>query len=267
MIGKSTKNERKSDGVFAPPKVIRYTLTDSTSTRAKEYAREHAGERECVVFIADGQTAGRGRLGRSFVSECGEGIFLSVLCYPELPPERLTDTVAYSAVVLRRAIGRVAGVVPSIKWVNDLYLGGKKLAGILCECVFTENEKNPAIVAGMGINVYKNAVNCDISDIATSIEAEADLRISREELTAEIIGEFVTNLGSIGSPELLEEYREGSFVPGKKITVHPVAGEPYEATAVDILDDYTLLAECPDGTRKVLSSGEISVKVFKDEGA
>ena len=264
MIGKNTKNDKKNDGATAP-RIIRYTLTDSTNTRAKEYAREHAGERECVIFIADGQTAGRGRLGRSFVSESGEGIFLSVLFYPDLPPEKVTDTVAYSAVILRRAISRVAGVLPSVKWVNDLYLGGKKLAGILCECVFLENEKSPAIIAGMGINIYKNAVNNEISDIATSIEAETNSRISRERLTEEIIEEFLKNLSSIGSQEILSEYRESSFIIGKKVTVRPIAGEPYEATAVEILDDYSLLVEPQGGGRLALNSGEISVKL-KIEG-
>ncbi|MBO5206714.1 MAG: biotin--[acetyl-CoA-carboxylase] ligase [Clostridia bacterium] len=264
MIGKNTKNDKKNDGATAP-RIIRYTLTDSTNTRAKEYAREHVGERECVIFIADGQTAGRGRLGRSFVSESGEGIFLSVLFYPDLPPEKVTDTVAYSAVILRRAISRVAGVLPSVKWVNDLYLGGKKLAGILCECVFSENEKTPAIIAGMGINVYKNAVNNEISDIATSIEAETNLRISREKLTEEIIEEFLENLSSIGSQEMLSEYRDGSFIIGKKVTVRPIAGEPYEARAVEILDDYSLLVEPQGGGRLALNSGEISVKL-KIEG-
>lgn len=264
MIGKNTKNDKKTDGATAP-RIIRYTLTDSTNTRAKEYAREHLAERECVIFIADGQTAGRGRLGRSFVSECGEGIFLSVLFYPDLPPEKVTDAVAYSAVILRRAISRVAGVHPSIKWVNDLYLGGKKLAGILCECVFSENEKSPAIIAGMGINVYKNAVNNEISDIATSIEAETNSRISREELTEKIIEEFLENLSSIGSQELLSEYREGSFIIGKRVTVRPIAGEPYEATVVEILDDYSLLVERQGGERVALNSGEISVKL-KIEG-
>ncbi|MBQ8584403.1 MAG: biotin--[Clostridia bacterium] len=264
MIGKNTKNDKKTDGATAP-RLIRYTLTDSTNTRAKEYARKHVGERECVIFIADGQTAGRGRLGRSFVSECGEGIFLSVLFYPDLPPEKVTDAVAYSAVILRRAISRVAGVLPSVKWVNDLYLGGKKLAGILCECVFLENEKSPAIIAGMGINVYKNAVNNEISDIATSIEAETNLRISREKLTEEIIEEFLKNLSSIGSQEILSEYRESSFIIGKKVTVRPIAGEPYEARAVEILDDYSLLVEPQGGGRLALNSGEISVKL-KIEG-
>jgi BirA family biotin operon repressor/biotin-[acetyl-CoA-carboxylase] ligase len=266
MIGKNTKNSKKTDGATAP-KIIRYTLTDSTNTRAKEYAREHEGERDCVIFIADGQTAGRGRLGRSFVSRSGEGIFLSVLFYPDLPPEKVTDTVAYSAVILRRAISRVAGVLPSIKWVNDLYLGGKKLAGILCECVLLENKKKPAIIAGMGINVYKNAVNDEISDIATSIEAETNLKISREKLAAEIIGEFLGNLSSIGSRKVLSEYREGSFIIGKKVTVRPIAGEPYEATAVEILDDYSLLVECQGGDRLALNSGEISVRLSEEQKA
>ena len=253
--------ELLAKGGMAAPKIVYYEETDSTNTRAKEYARAHSSECEPVVFIADSQSAGRGRRGRSFVSEEGAGLYISILFYPALSPERVTEATAYSAVILRRAIAAASGLSPSIKWVNDLYLQGKKLSGILCECEFSENKKNPAIIAGMGINIYKNAITEEIADIATSIEHESELRISREALAARLIEEFLFSLSSLGSDELLTEYRNASLILGKRITVFPVLGEPYEAVATEILDDYTLLATLPDGTKQILNSGEISAKI------
>ena len=172
------------------PKITYYKLTDSTNLRAKDYATANPDDREPRVFIADGQTAGRGRLGRSFVSESCAGIYVSLLLHPEASGFDATRVTAKAAVALSLATEQLTGAKTHVKWVNDIFLGSKKLAGIWVEGSMCEDGNLPYIVVGMGINVYKNAISEEISDIATSIEGETKMRVDRSELAALIIPEF-----------------------------------------------------------------------------
>ena len=241
------------------PEIIYYDIIDSTNTRAREYAKEHPENKETVVFTADAQSLGRGRRGRSFCSNSGAGIYVSFLIYPKERGAFATGITAYSAVALARATESVCSASPMIKWVNDLYLNGKKLAGILAECEMDSDGKISHLVLGMGINVYKNAISEEISDIATSIEDETGEKISREKLLAHIIHEFVLRLPEIYSPEIYNEYKSRLFVLGREITVLR-AEEKYSARAVDLTEDYSLVVEGERG-REELYSGEISTKI------
>ena len=237
-----------------PPKIIYYDLTDSTNTRAKEYARASAGEGETVVFIADGQTGGRGRLGRSFVSRRGAGIYISILTYPEERGADATAATARAAVCLARAIESACECKIGIKWVNDLYLGGRKLAGILTEGEMDSEGKIAYQVVGMGINVYKNALSDEISAIATSLEGEEIPPPDRSELAARIIGEFLTHGGDCHA-----EYKARSVILGKTVTVIK-PNESYTARVLDINPDYSLSVE-REGKTERLFTGEISLKI------
>ncbi len=243
-----------------PSEIFFYESTDSTNTRAREYAKEHPENRTPTVFVANAQTAGRGRRGRSFVSNEGAGIYISFLLYPEANAADSTVITARAAVALARATESASGAKPSIKWVNDLYLGGKKLAGILTEGETDENGNLRYIVCGMGINVYKNAVSEEISDIATSLESELSERICRSRLCAFIIDEFLKIATCDEREELYREYKNRSFVIGKAVKVIKIS-ESYEAKAIDILPDYSLLLELSDGTRETLFTGEVSLKI------
>ena len=238
-----------------PPEIIFFESTDSTNTRAKEYAREkHSAEKRPVVFIANEQTGGRGRRGRSFVSEQGAGIYLSILTYPDESGSDATAATARAAVMLSEAIESLCDCSIKIKWVNDLYLGGKKLAGILTEGEMGENGKIAYQVVGMGINVYKNAISDEISTIATSIEGETNHKIDRSKLAARIISKFMSERG-----DLYDEYKSRSFIIGKTVTVIKLA-ESYEAKVLDITPDFSLLIE-RDGKQERLFTGEISLKI------
>lgn len=245
---------------IASPKIFYYRVTDSTNTRAAEYARANPENRTPAVFIADAQSAGRGRRGRSFFSEAGVGVYLSILLYPTERGADATRATARAAVALSEAVSALSPISPSIKWVNDLYAGGKKLAGILAEGEMAEDGKISRLVLGMGINVYKTTFPKEISKTATSIEAECGERISREMLVAEIIKNLLSP--SLTEEEILRKYRERSFIVGREITVLK-ATESYEARAVEILDDYSLLIEKPDGSREKLFTGEVSTRVAK----
>ena len=250
---KRITEELKKLGV-EPPKIIFYELTDSTNTRAKEYAKENPDNKEPVVFIANAQSAGRGRHGRSFVSNEGAGIYMSILSYPKENGYDATAVTAKTAVALAKAVEAVSDCDIQIKWVNDLYLGGKKLAGILVEGEMDLEGKIAHQVVGTGINVYRKAVSDEISTIATSLEGELNSAPDRSVLAARMIKEFFSI-----SPYCYDEYKARSFVIGKNVTVIKLT-ESYEAKVLDINPDFSLLVE-HDGITEGLFTGEISLKV------
>lgn len=248
------EKELKNLGIL-PPEIVFYEETDSTNTRAKEYAKaKHSTEKRPVVFIANSQTAGRGRLGRSFVSNSGAGIYISILTYPNERGADATAITARAAVALAKAVESLCKCEIKIKWVNDLFLGGKKLAGILTEGKMEKDGKIAYQVVGMGINVYKKAISDEINGIATSIEGETNCAPDRSKLAATIIKEFLTE-----GEDYYAEYKARSFIIGKKVTVIKLT-EQYEAKVIDINEDFSLTIE-RDGESEKLFTGEISLKI------
>ncbi len=235
--------------------VVFYELTDSTNTRAKEFAKSRAdGKREPVLFVANGQTGGRGRMGRSFVSNFGSGIYMSLLLYPKEKGYDTTRATAEAAVALARAVESLCDARPEIKWVNDLYLGGRKLAGILCEGELLQSGEIGYLVVGMGINVYKNAISEEISGIATSIEDNSDTVPNSNLLTARIVKEMLDFSGS-----LFEEYKARSMVIGRTVKVVKPDFQ-FDATVLNLNEDFSLTIE-HDGKTERLFTGEVSLKI------
>lgn len=253
MLSKSKIEEELKKLGHLPPEIIFYDETDSTNTKAREYAKT-AKKRKPVVFIANSQTAGRGRRGRSFVSNAGAGIYISILTYPEEIGQDATVATARAAMSLTRAIDAECGCETKIKWVNDIYLGGKKLAGILTECEMGEDGKIAYQVVGMGINVYKSAILDEISTIATSLEGELNHAPDRSKLAARIIKEFLTE-----GENCYAEYKTRSFIIGENVTVIKLT-EQYEAKVIDINEDFSLTIE-REGKTERLFTGEISLRV------
>ena len=234
-----------------------YKKIDSTNTQAKLTAEhESIGK---AIFIATEQTAGRGRLGRSFSSNKGKGLYLSILIGEELPADFGTSLTTYMAVIATRAIARLCSIDPKIKWVNDIYSGGKKLAGILTEGKAKSEGTLAYAVVGIGINLLRQEFPDDVKTIATTVEDECGTVVDINELTALIVKEFFGNLHLVGTPELAEEYRSRSFLIGERVNVIK-ATTTYEATVKDITDKCELLLELTDGTEEVLSTGEVSVR-------
>ncbi len=236
-----------------------YEEIDSTNLEAVRYAREYLPS-DIEVFLARRQSAGRGRLGRSFVSEGGAGIYLSILV-----PSKMYNAgalTAHTAIALSLTLDSLLGTETKIKWVNDIYLSGKKLAGILVEAVTSTDGKITHFVVGMGINVYKNAITAEISDIATSLE---DCGISvndTDALACEIVNGFIRYaLTDPDADYLLSEYRRRSMPSGTLIDVLPVAGEPYEASVLGINDDFTLSVRLAGGEVRSLCSGEVKTRI------
>ena len=237
-----------------------YKTIDSTNTQAKLSAEDP--ECNSGIFVACEQTAGRGRLGRNFTSNSGKGLYLSILIKEELPAEFATALTTYMAVVATRAISRLASLDTKIKWVNDIYVGGKKLAGILTEGKAKGEGTLAYAVVGIGINLLKQEFPDDVKAIATTVEDECGKVIDVNELTALIVKEFFENLNLVGTHGLAEEYRSRSFLVGKRVNViKPTV--TYEALVKDITDKCELVLELPDGTGEILSTGEVSVREMK----
>ena len=244
---------------LTPPNIFTLGLTDSTSTRAREYARDNP---KCpdTVFIAEGQTSGRGRLGKSFYSAKGQGIYMTLLLHPDTAAEDTASITARTAVAVAEALRRVCSVDAKIKWVNDLCARPcgsekyKKLAGILTEAETDSDGKIKNLYIGLGINVYKTRLPDEIADIATSIEDVTGKRFPLDDIIAEVIRALL----STQEGDALNKYRQLSLTLGSRVTVRPLCGEEYSAFAADILDDYSLLVERDNGITERIFSGEVS---------
>lgn len=234
---------------------VYYDITDSTNTQAKRYADAMA-DIGTTVFIAREQTAGRGRLGRSFLSPSG-GIYMSLL----FPAQRGKDTTALTAtaaVCAARAIRDSLGIEVDIKWVNDLYLNGKKIAGILTEGAFDEKGNLRYYIIGLGINVYKTPDFDTILPIATSLEDALGHKININDLTKSLADRL---LEVPTCDDCIAEYRQRSFVIGREVTVISLT-DSYPAEVVEILDDYSLLVRrLSDGEKVRVFTGEVSIRL------
>lgn len=234
-----------------------YKTIDSTNTQAKNSAEGEDVNK--AIFIASEQTAGRGRLGRSFSSNKGKGLYLSILIKEDMPADFATSLTTYMAVIARRAIHTVTGAEPKIKWVNDIYLGGKKLAGILTEGKAKSEGTLAYAVVGIGINLLKQDFPEDVKAIATTIEDECGKEVDVNELASLIVKEFFDNLSLVGTTELADEYRAYSFLIGERVNViKPTT--TYEAIVRGITDKCELILELPGGENEILSTGEVSVR-------
>ena len=230
--------------------------TDSTNKRASALALEGACHGTCV--IAGHQTAGRGRLGRSFYSPERQGIYLSVILKPDFDISKAVLITAAASVATSRAIQTVCGVHPQIKWVNDLYLDGKKICGILTEAITDfESGQITNIVAGIGINCSCEDFPDEIQGIAGGIPGS----YSKNALAAEVVNQLLDIASNIEARDFIDEYRQSSMVIGKNINVIKTGREPVAAFAEDIDSNGALIVSYSDGTREALTTGEVSIRL------
>ena len=254
-LSKSGIEEKLSEKTRSLVKIEYYDTCDSTNRIAKTAdISSHV-----TVFVANGQTAGRGRLGRSFHSASGTGIYMSLLYKPSSAVADALFITRYAAVKLARAIESLSRVDCKIKWVNDLYINGKKVAGILTEGVAdTEHGGLERVVLGVGINVCHTAFPDELATVATSIEDECGKSPDREQLAAKVIEELVSDLSSLCAPDIVGEYRERSCLIGRRVTVTR-AGESYPAEVVDIADSGALVIRTEHGLSELIT-GDVSIR-------
>lgn len=238
-----------------------YDSVDSTNLVLRKLASE--GAPEGTVVIASEQTGGRGRKGRSFYSPQGTGVYVSLLLKPKIAPDDATLITTTAAVAVCGAVEALSGEPASIKWVNDVFLRGKKVCGILTEGSFDmESGQFEYAVLGTGINVFEpdGGFPQEIREIAGSV-LMSPAPDAKNRMIAEYLNRFLPLYRALGSAETNAEYRKRSFVLGKQVNVIGGTGTT-PARAIDVDERCRLIVEYADGRREALSSGEISVRVI-----
>ncbi len=241
-----------------------FETIDSTNAEAKR--RMLGAERNSLhktAIVASSQTAGRGRLGRSFASPQNTGVYLSVI-FTRGDFSNPALFTANAAVAVCRALRSVFAVEAKIKWVNDVFVNGKKVCGILTEGIADfETGRIDFAVVGIGVNILNSAALPQ--DVAGGILREdGDVPLRRSELSAAIISEMVRIIegGAQAQKSAMEEYRARSLLIGQQIEFSPVIGEEkqnFTCTVKDVTPDAKLLVQLADGTEKRLESGEVSI--------
>ena len=238
-----------------------FPVLDSTNDLAKQMARQ--GAPHGTVLIAERQTGGNGRMGRSLQSPAGVGIYLSILLRPECVPGELMHLTCAAAVAMCDAVEQIAGFRPGIKWTNDLVHEKRKLGGILTELGFTSTGKTDYAIIGIGINCCQQPgdFHPDIKDIAGSLSMAAGYTVDRARVAAAMMDalagmdrQLLTEKASI-----MQRYRSDCITLGKQISV--LRGDQvFHAAALSIDEDGGLIVQCDDGSLQMVNSGEVSIR-------
>ena len=236
--------------------IIVMEATDSTNTQAKKLVLNNAVHGTLV--LAEEQTAGRGRYGKSFYSPREAGLYMSIILEPDKnvsDPQMITIA---AAVAVCRAIEKLSDARPQIKWVNDIYLNGKKICGILTEAVTDfESGSIESIVVGIGVDcsVTEEILPQELIGIVGSLGVE---EVSRNHLAAEIAAGVLDSFNNLANREIIEEYRKRSLMYGREISFFRGDDRIY-ATVTGINDAGNLLVRLKSGDDLVLNSGEVSI--------
>lgn len=229
---------------------------DSTNTAIKHMSSLKEG----YVLIANQQTKGKGRNGRSFYSPKQSGIYMSIYLTPTLSMQQSLKITACVSVAIQQAIQKVYGLSAKIKWVNDIMMKDKKIAGILCEASLEMNTATlEYMVVGMGINVHQFEKPKALEGIAGSIEDFTSIKKDRNTLIKEILNTFEYYYQTINNNTFLPIYKEHSYILHQDISIIK-QDSVINAKAIDINEDAYLLVRYDDNKIDTLSSGEISIR-------
>lgn len=244
-----------TDGFF---EIVLKESVPSTNSLAKEYA--HKGVKEGTVVVANGQTEGRGRMGRKFFSPKDCGVYFSVILRPKKMEEPVFLTVI-AGLAVAEAISEVGKKDAKIKWVNDVFVDGRKCCGILSEAVADMESGNiEYVVVGIGINVRlpKNGFDEEIKEIA-GVACGAETKDARNRIVAEVLNKIEKYYLNFDKTEIFQKYRERSFIIGQRVLVVKNDTERV-AKAIDIDGDCRLCVEYDDKHTEKLSAGEVRIK-------
>ena len=239
--------------------IVVLETVDSTNNEAKR--RAVSGVTRPILILAEQQTAGRGRLGRNFYSPAGTGLYLSLLYRSEGSLADAVPVTSAAAVAVTEAIEALTDKRPDIKWVNDVYLGGRKICGILTEAV-TDMETGGAqdIIVGIGLNITTEAFPDGLESTAASL---FPVGVNRNRFAAEIVSRLWQYASHLSDKAYLPTYRSHSILIGKEITYR--RGEEVKGgTVIGIDDDCGLAIRRDDGTTEVLRTGEVTVRLKED---
>ncbi len=253
---------------FLPPdfpwrsRILCYDSVESTNTMAKAMVLQ--GAPAGTVLIAEEQTGGRGRLGRTFQSPGHMGVYMSVILRPDCLPSELMHLTCAAAVAMCDAVQVSAGFRPGVKWTNDLVYGTRKLAGILTELVIDPGTGRVAgAVVGIGINCLQKPQDFspELQDMAASLQMIAAEDVSRPRVAAQMILALsrMNDCLIAEKSRIMAQYRRDCITLNREISL--VRGDEIRhGTAVDIDEDGALIVAFSSGTREAVSSGEISIR-------
>ena len=232
-----------------------------TLSSTNDFAKEIVNSSNFVhgtTIIANTQTKGRGRFARSFYSPSNTGIYFSTILKKSLPIKDVSLITLISAVAVCKAITKLTNLNPQIKWINDIYLNGKKICGILVESISDyTNLKSKGIVVGIGINISTENFPKDIENKAGSIMCNG---LSRNKLIAEILNNLLDLSEDVYNKNIIEEYKSLSLVLNKEIS-YTKDNKTYTVTAIDINDAGNLVVKDDNNNISVLECEEISIKL------
>lgn len=232
-----------------------FSVIDSTNTEAKRALT--SGLCGNALFVADEQTAGRGRRGRSFYSPKTHGIYFSCVLHPEVSLADSTAITSACAVAVCDALKNATKKDPKIKWVNDIFIDNLKVCGILTEAVSDfESGRVESVIVGIGINLTTDVFPDELKGIASCVGEELD----RCALVADIYLRLKALCDALPDRAFMDKYRDYSLVLGKTVNFTR-NGTDHQAKAVSINDNGELAVICDSGEEMLLNSGEISVKL------
>ena len=230
---------------------------DSTNRLLLDAAR--AGEPEGVVAVADFQSAGRGRLGRTWSAPPGASLLVSVLVRPDVPPDRAHLVTMAAGLAACDAVWLVAGFNPSLKWPNDLVVGDRKLGGMLTEADLADGRVK-ALVVGLGLNVNWHDFPPEIAEVAVACNQVTGETVDRSDLLVRLLERFEDRYaglaGAYGPEGVVAEYRQRCSTLGRRVRIEQADGA-FEGTAVDVDDDGRLVVERDEGAPAVVAVGDV----------
>ena len=239
-----------------------YKTIGSTNTALKARAAEGAGEG--LALIACEQTAGRGRMGRSFYSPADSGLYMSLLLRPRIAAQEAVRITACAAVAVAETIEELSGRAAQIKWVNDVLLDGRKVCGILSEASLDcESGELAWVVVGIGINAVRPAESfpAELRQIAGAVFERAEIPELRAKLAAGVLDRLMDYAAGPGGEHCFKAYRSRSVVLGKPVNLLIPGRDPEPAQVLGLNRDYSLQVRLPDGSERAVSSGEVSVRL------
>ncbi len=228
-----------------------YEEIDSTNLEAKRRA-QFMEDNVPQLILAECQTKGKGRMGRSFYSPQSTGLYMSYMYTPKTDFSDSVTVTAAASVAVVRAIEKLTDLKPLIKWVNDIYIDQKKVCGILTEAV---TGQSVCIVVGIGVNITTKCFPKDVQSVATALNK----RIDRNVLAAEIITELKKLVDELPDRTFIADYRDKSCVLGRQVTFFK-NGDEIHGTALDIDRDGGLVVRTQNGI-VTLNTGEISLHI------
>lgn len=257
-----------TDLVAKPCKVHVLDTVDSTNT----YAKALGDVTSPVLIVANEQTKGKGRLGRSFHSPSSKGIYMTIAFEPDFGIDKAMLITSLTAVSVCKAFEETIGIGPKIKWVNDIYLQGKKVCGILTEAESNfETGRISKIIVGIGINCFEQDFPDEIKDKATYIK-NPQKEFDRNQLIAAVTNKFFDLIDNFDKVKLLRDYKSRSMILGQPILIYGTnqsalpenGGRGVKARAIDIDENGGLVVEYMEGVMsrqmETITSGEVTIR-------